>query len=407
MLSRRLAWGIAIVATLTMSVSYIDRTALSILAPTVTRVMGISESGYGWLTSAFSMAYLLGTPLGGAWIDRVGARRGLVASILVWSAVAALHALAPGFGTLFALRIALGLAEGPSFPGSAQTMHRALPPGERSRGLGLLFTGSSIGSMIAAPMASYLFKLGGWRVAFLGTAAVGLLWLPLWVALTSRPAAAAQLDAAEPAAAPQPRVPLRELAWHPIMVRALVAIFAVAPIMGFYVGWSSKLLVRRFALGQEQVGAYLWLPPLVFDLGCVAFGDLSARQRRPHGAPPRALFVVAALLAMSLALLPLADTPWRAIAVLCLAEVGGGATYTLVTSDMLSRMPTRAVSSAAGVIAGAQSLALIITGPLVGHALDHYGSYDVVALALGAWVVPGCVIWWAWRPAERFEERAR
>jgi ACS family hexuronate transporter-like MFS transporter len=386
-----------------MSVSYVDRTALSVLAPAVTLDLGISESSYGWIASAFSMAYLLGTPLGGAWIDRIGARRGLVASILAWSTVAALHAVAPGFGTLFALRIALGLAEGPSFPGSAQTMQRALPPGQRSRGLGLLFTGSSLGAMVAAPMASYLYKVAGWRFAFLGTAAAGLLWLPLWIALTSRPAATAQLDAAGPADV-KPRVPLRELASHPIMLRALMAIFAVAPVMGMYLGWGSKFLVRRFGLGQEQVGSYLWLPPLVFDLACVTFGDLSARQRRAPGDPPRALFVVGVVFACALALLPLADTPWRSIAVLCMGQVGVASVYTLVTSDMLSRMPARSASSAAGVIAGAQSLALIISSPLIGRAVEHYRSYDVIALALGAWAVPGCVIWWAWRPAERFEE---
>jgi MFS transporter, ACS family, hexuronate transporter len=405
-LPRGLAWGIAVVATLTMSVSYIDRTALSVLAPTVTHELGISESNYGWIASAFSMAYLFGTPLGGALIDRVGARRGLVASILAWSTVAALHALAPGFGALFALRIALGLAEGPSFPGSAQTMQRALPPGERSRGLGLLFTGSSLGAMIAAPMASYLYKVAGWRFAFLGTAAAGLVWLPLWIALTSRSAAAAQLDTAGPTEAPKPRVPMRELASHPIMIRALVAIFAVAPIMGMYLGWGSKFLVRRFGLGQEHVGSYLWLPPLVFDLACVTFGDLSARQRRAPGAPPRALFAVGAAFAGGLALLPWADTPWLSIAVLCLGQVGVASTYTLVTADMLSRMPARSASSAAGIIAGAQSLALIISSPLIGRAVDHYRSYDLVALALGAWAVPGCLIWWVWRPAERFEQPA-
>jgi predicted MFS family arabinose efflux permease len=67
-------------------------------------------------------------------------------------------------------------------------------------------------------------------------------------------------------------------------------------------------------------------------------------------------------------------------------------------------MPPQSASTAAGVIAGAQSLALIISSPLIGAALDHFHDYDVVALALAAWVVPGSIVWWAWRPAERFAE---
>ena len=110
----------------------VDRQTLAVLAPTVTQALGISEQNYGWLASAFSIAYLVGAPLAGRMIDAVGARRGLLGAVVVWSIVAALHALAPGFAVLFALRIALGLAEAPSFPGAAQTVHRALPRRARS-----------------------------------------------------------------------------------------------------------------------------------------------------------------------------------------------------------------------------------------------------------------------------------
>src|SRR5689334_14910251 len=94
-LSRRQAWTVAIVATLTMTVSYIDRATLGVLAPTVTKALDISEAEYGWLAAAFSIAYLVSTPLAGWWIDRIGARRGLLGSVAVWSVVAALHAIAP------------------------------------------------------------------------------------------------------------------------------------------------------------------------------------------------------------------------------------------------------------------------------------------------------------------------
>src|SRR5262249_60466970 len=125
---RSTAWAVAICATLTMAVSYFDRSTLAVLAPTVKEQLHISGTAYGWLTSAFSIAYLIAAPLTGWWIDRIGARRGLVTSVLLWTAVAALHAVVPGFWVLFGLRIALGIAEGPSFPGAAQTIQRILPP---------------------------------------------------------------------------------------------------------------------------------------------------------------------------------------------------------------------------------------------------------------------------------------
>src|SRR5688572_14297541 len=162
-LSRSRAWALALVATFTMAVSYVDRQTLAVLSLSVCEALQINEQQYGWLQSAFSIAYLVGAPIAGRWIDRVGSPRGLLMAVIVWSIIAALHAFAPGFAVLFMLRIALGLAEAPSFPGAAQTVHRALPPDQRSRGMGILFTGSSFGAMIAPPLATFLAAHYGWR----------------------------------------------------------------------------------------------------------------------------------------------------------------------------------------------------------------------------------------------------
>jgi ACS family hexuronate transporter-like MFS transporter len=391
MLSRQQAWPVAVVAVLTMTVSYADRQTLSALAPTLRDVLHMSKEDYGWLMSAFSFAYLFASPLAGWWIDRIGARRGLVASVLAWSTVAALHAVVPGFATLFALRLALGVTEGPSFPGAVQTIQRVLPPADRSRGLGFVFSGSSLGAMIAPQLAGFLFDQAGWRLAFLGSAAVGLVWVPLWLALTNRRSIAAQLDTPSEATREKPRY--IDLASHPAMIRALLAIFAVAPAIGFVLYWTSDLLVKQLGVPQGDVGHYLWLPPLCLDAGAIAFGDLLARTRKPHF-----LFALAALLTTTLALLPLVATPWQVIAIGGVTVAGGGAIYTLVTAELLSAMPPQIASSAGGLVACGQSLSLIITNPLIGRVADSYGSYDIPAVALAVWVLPGAVAWWAWRP---------
>ena len=400
-----MAWLVAIVATLTMTVSYVDRMTLSVLAPSVTKALDISEEAYGWLGSAFSMAYLLGTPFAGWWIDRAGARRGLVASVFAWSAVAALHALVPSFGVLFVLRLALGITEGPGFPGASQTVQRILPARDRERGFGVLFTGSSFGAMLVPLLATLVFRHAGWRVAFLVTSAAGLIWIPLWVAVTRSPAVRAQLDIATPATPAEPRPAFRELVSHPIVIRALLGVFAAAPIFSFPQTWGAKYLVRTFRLDQGDVGHYLWLPPLVFDVGAILIGDRASRQRGGEGVPPRGLFALGAVLAASLVLLPLAETPWQSMIIMGIAMAGGGGMYTLVTSDLLARMPPGSVSFAGGILAGAQSLALIIANPLIGRAVDRLGNYDAVALGLAAWVIPGSLAWLCWRPPIRFAAR--
>jgi len=396
-ISRGNAWTVAVVATLTMTVSYIDRSTLAVLAPSVTKALDIGETEYGWLTSAFSIAYLFATPLSGWWIDRIGARRGLVGSILVWTTFAALHALVPGFAALFALRIALGVAEGPSFPGAAQTVQRILPPEKRARGFGLLFTGSSIGGMIVPPLAAALYDVGGWRVAFLGTAMIGLLWVPAWLYVTGMPEVREKLDA-HGGNTQGARPTIGTLLRDRNVIRALCSVLAAAPIFALSLSWGAKYLARAFGVAQGDVGHYLWMPPLLFDAGALLFGDLASRRKRAPGAPPIFLFSVGVVLSLSLAFIPFAETPWAAMSFMGVAMAGGGIIYTLTLADLLSRVPANAVSFAGGTVASGQSLAMIIANPLIGASVDSTGSYDTALFALAGWVLPGCLVWLFVRP---------
>lgn len=394
-----LAWALALTATFTMSVSYVDRQTLAALAPTVTKALGIDETHYGFLLSAFSIAYLVGAPLSGRLVDALGARRGLLGAVLVWSAVAALHALVPGFGALFALRIALGLAEAPSFPGAAQTVHRALPPGERARGMGILFTGSSFGAMVAPKLAAYFNERWGWRAAFLGSAMVGLSWLPLWLALTSDDRARAALDAREEEKGPKFRAVT--LLSNSGVWRGVIMILVCAPLLGFHFNWMSKMLDRQFHTTQAQIGNLLVLPPVLYDIGAVVFGTLATwrtKARPLDDSPPRALLAAAVMIAMLGAGLPLCPSPWPLMVLTGISMAGGGGIYGLVTADLLRRVPPGALSTAGGVLAASQSLALILVNPIIGWSVQVTGSYTAILLALAAIHVPGAAVWLLWEP---------
>ncbi len=399
-LSRREAWVLSLVATLTMAVSYVDRQTLAAVAPDVTRDLGIDDERYGWLASAFSIAYLVGPPLAGRWLDRVGARRGLVVSVLIWSVVAALHAVAPGFAMLFALRLALGLAESPSFPGAAQAVERALPPGERAFGLGVLFTGSSIGAAIAPPLAVGIAARYGWRAAFVGTAVVGLAWVPLWLRVTRSAAARRALAKPREAASVEVAASARSLLAHPAVLRAICAVLATAPIIAFFLLWSSKLLVAVHGLRPSEVGRYLWLPPVLFDVGSVAFGWLASRGRSR-----RVLFAAASALAVTAGFVGCSSGPWATVAVAGVAMAGGGGAFALLTSELLSSVPRDRVSSAGGITAAAQSLAYIVANLALGRWLARTHRWDVACVALALWVVPGCLAWLVW-PRGRAERPA-
>ncbi len=408
--SRRAGWALALVATFTMVVSYVDRQTIAVLAPTVTRALGISDREYGFLASAFAVAYLVGAPISGRLIDTVGARRGLLGAVLAWSAIAALHALAPGLTVLFGLRVALGLAESPSFPGAAQTVHRALPPQDRARGFGILFTGSSIGAMIVPPIATSLNDRFGFRIAMLVTALVGLVWVPVWIAVAYSPRGRAVLDAKSHDIVNAPRTSPWRLLRHRAQLRAIALVVASAPFIAFMLSWGAKYLVTDFHRTQAEVGRLLWLPPLVFDAGAIGFGVLSSRRtKRPayDGSPDRALVGAATALTLTACAMPLSPGPWTAMILGAVAMAGGGALYALATADVLARVPPEAVSTAGGLCVAAQSLANIVANPLIGASVERLHSYAWIVVALAVWNLPGAVVWLVVEPPQPhgFSER--
>jgi predicted MFS family arabinose efflux permease len=394
------AWSLAIGATLTMAVSYFDRQAFAALAPTILPALGMNKTQLGLLGSAFAWAYMIGSPLAGRLIERVGPRRGLVGAVVVWSIVAALHALAPGFGVLFAMRVALGLGESPTFPGAAKTVERALPPSERARGFGLLFTGSSFGALLAPFVASSLTERWGWRVGLLGTALVGLVWIPLWIALTRSPAARAALDPAPDAAGPKrPRSSILDALKHPAVQRASIVVIASAPVVGFVLQMSPTYLAEVEHVAQKDMGKYLWVPPVLFDLGAITFGHLASIHARKHrGEPAKLLFFVCGLLGSMLALVLVVPGPYQAVVIAGITLAGVGGLFAIFTSDMLGRVPSDMVSTASGITAAAQSLAHIVSLPLAGLAIDRTGGYGLSMVVLSALVMPGVIGWLLWRP---------
>jgi ACS family hexuronate transporter-like MFS transporter len=383
-----------------MSVSYIDRQTLAAIAPAVRSALTIDHTQFGWLLSAFSMAYFIGAPTAGVMVDRLGARRGFAVAVVVWSLVAGAHALVTSFATLFALRILLGAAEAPSFPAAAQAIRRALPPTRRSAAYGLLFTGSSLGAMVAAPLALGIEASHGFRAAFLGTAVVGVAWLPLWLWIT-RAARTAPEDAVAVAEkgdeAAQPR--WLDVVRSPAVLRAVVAVVGSAPLLMFVLNFTPQYLVEHWHLPRLGTRWLLVVAPLMFDVGAVGFGWWASRRERASTGEretPIDLFLGAAAMAASLVFAPLAPSAGIAVLVFGIAACGGGGIYVLVTADMLSRVPLKSTSSAGGMTAAAQSLSHIVASPLVGMAIDRTHGYGAALVGLGLAVVPTSVAFALW-----------
>ncbi len=394
------AWLVTLVATSTMTISYLDRQVLAVLAPTITERFDIDEQRYGWLQSAFSLAYLVCAPFAGRMLERLGVRRGLVLAVAAWTLVSAAHALATSFAALFVLRILLGAAEAPSFPGAAATITRTQSASTRARAVGVLFTGSSIGAMLAPPLATYLASRSesyGVQVAFVGVALVGLAWIPCWTLATSRPAVRERLDVHERVSAPA--VPMLRLFRHPAVWQACVLVACASPLFAFVLLWGSKLLHDAYGVPQADMGRYLWIPPVFYDLGAVLFGHFASVHVKLRGErrAPTGLLLLAAVLASSFLFLAGCTGPWEVVAVASVAMAGGGGLFAIVTADMLGRVGPGSSATAGGATASAQALMYVIGNLLFGAGVATFHGYREVILAIGSLLLPGALAWLALR----------
>src|SRR4051794_9047142 len=72
-------WVICGLLFFATTINYVDRGVLGVLAPELQETIGWTDTQYGDINAAFSLAYAIGFPLVGRWIDRVGTRLGYAA----------------------------------------------------------------------------------------------------------------------------------------------------------------------------------------------------------------------------------------------------------------------------------------------------------------------------------------
>src|SRR3954471_11948764 len=184
---RGLRWWIAGLIFLATLINYIDRLTISVLAPVITRDLGLTNTEFGGILTWFLLAYTISQGLSGKLYDRIGTKRGFVCSIFVWSIAAIGHAFARGLSSLSAFRFMLGFGEAGNWPGAAKTVAEWFPIRERALGMAIFNSGAAIGSIVAPPLIVWLSLAYGWRKTFIATGALGFIWLALWVALYETP----------------------------------------------------------------------------------------------------------------------------------------------------------------------------------------------------------------------------
>ncbi len=390
---KRISLWLPCLAMLAVSlISYIDRNTLALLAPTILRETHLSAEQYGFIISAFSIAYTISNPLWGRWLDRVGVRWGMTLAVFVWTVASAAHALAAGFLSFGGARAALGFGEGATFPGGLRTAMQTLPPEKRSRGIAVAYSGGSLGAIITPLVITPIAYWWGWRAAFLFTGFVGLCWLALWRIVSRRPALRHRpepLALRKGGSGPgfrDPRI------WSFMCAYAWGALPLALVIYG-----AAIFLNKWLGVSQLVIGKVLWIPPLGWEAGYFFWGWMADRQVAA-GRPPRVAFGrllgAAALLSLPLALAPWARSLPVVMGLLFLSMFAASGFIILPVAWTARVYPASHSGLIAGLGAGAWSLMVAVVMPVFGHLFD-LNRFDAGFALAAVFPAAGYVTWWA------------
>lgn len=354
------------------SLSQFYRVSNSVIAPELTRELGLSVQQLGWAGGAFFAALFVAQVPIGIWFDRYGARR-TVASLSIFAVVGAiLLARAETATALIAARAMIGLGCAASFMSVVFLCARWFEPARLTSALSWVFAASNLGTLAAATPLAWIAGAVGWRHAFLGVAGVtAIVGIAVLALVRDRPPGAVP---------PAPRREsfaevlrglaevLRTPGLPPILALHSVAYASMLTVLGV---WGGPYLYDVHGLQGIARGHVLFAMGFAQILGILAYGPL---DRLVGGRWP---VIVAGAGATAVVLLLLGLVPRLPLGmVVCLLVLFCflAAYPVVIVAQGRSLFPDRLAGRGVTTVNMAQLLGLVVLPSLTGWVLALLGE---------------------------------
>ena len=369
--------GFAFFATI---INYLDRQVLSVVvtAPDFKEMVPLTHEAYGYISSAFMLAYAISNGLSGPFIDYVGTRVGYACCMVWWSVAGILHALARGPLSLGCFRFLLGAGEAGNWPAAAKLVTEWFPAKERALASGIFNSGSSIGSIISPLLIVWVVTAWGWKSAFIWMGVLGLVWvIGWWFTYTVPKDVAAEVQ--------MPPVPAGRLFGTRFVAFFTLSKVFMDPVWYFFVFWFPKYLSEVHHFSLKEIGWKGWIPYFTAALGNLAGGALTGWMIRSGIAVPtarKASTSVFALLMLSTIPAILTSNAWLAIALVSITTFG----YTGYLANTLAFpadvFPKNTIASIWGLASMGSGFGGMVFMGLSGWLIGRYG-YTPVFIGYG------------------------
>ncbi|MGU7770465.1 MFS transporter [Burkholderia sp. MR1-5-21] len=404
---RKYRTTILVMLMLAMVINYIDRAALSIAMPFITKDFHLTPGEKGLIFSAFSIGYALFNFLGGYFSDRFGGKRVLTVSMTGWSIACGLTAAVSGFWSMLLVRIVFGAGEGPNSATANKVVNTWFPVRERASAAGINQAGGPLGGALAGPIIGFLALSFGWRASFIVMAALGLAWALAWHRLAvETPARHPRISREELAEINdgqeedvrdgEGKVSILEVISTRSVLMTGISLFCYNYILFFFITWFPSYLVDTKGISLKDMSLVSSLPWITGALGFFTGGlivDAIFRRTGKRMFSRKVVLVTSLMIAaVCIGLTGLVDSAMTAVGVMTVA-IGflmlAAPAYWAIIQDSV---PRRQVGTASGFMHGLANVSGIVGPAATGFLIQGTGSYASAFVLAGSLGLVGSMI---------------
>ena len=387
-------WVILGLLALGVMISFVDRTSVSsaLADKGFVKQFTLTNVDRGWVNAAFFWSYgLFQVPMG--WVaDRYGVKWPYAICFALWCLATAAMGAVSALASLVVLRLLIGFAEAIVIPASYRWIRNNFEEGQTGFAVGLFTMGNKFGPAIGAPISAWLIVNYSWKLMFIATGAVGVLWLVPWLLLVRNdlPPRSQRVDAL---AGRYTQVKFSSILASPVVWGSMINNFCYGYFTFYCMTWMPAYLVEQRGLSLKQSGLYTFYSFAGIAI-VAALAGRAADLLIDRGGDPvavRKAFVIAGFVGACTVLLGTFTTSlgwalfWNVFSLSWL----GLATANNLALCRLTLIPRQAIGLVTGVQQVATSLAGGVAATLSGWLLHVSGSYDMPMLVIFVFLVIG------------------
>jgi MFS family permease len=386
-------WYVLGILALIYIMGSVDRAVVSVVAEPLKAEFGLSDKQIGILGGmAYSATYAIAVLPMGWLVDRINRKRLLSATVLIWSLLTSICAVATSYTALVIARMGVGVAEAPASPASLSLIADIFPLSLRNTAVSIYYAGTAAGQIVIFVIGGWLLLHFDWRTVFLVAGGPGILLAGLLLFTTREPKRGAfdperkrRQEASSELRRPRVVDTIRGILGNPALCFAIPGITIAAGVNYSLTVWTTSFLVRVHGLSVSEGAIWTGVGFGMFmTAGALMVGPIADRFSRGNQARLALIPMVTTIVATAAGVvLALGQTLFISLAGLAVAAFMcgffSGTGYSIILS--------LASAEERGTTLGATKLLSIFAGsglvPLVTGAIsDAIGGSESIRPAL-------------------------